>query len=441
LSCCIGKLPGIEAFKNQGFTERGEITLSWYSHDKSKNYLFDAAVDGKDKDNERIPLQVNHASPANGKQWCQALLDLSPGKHQVNIRSRCENGSQFFCGEQSATITIVVPPKPTPVVIESHKKAPPAAPQAPSSLTASIPSLGVASASPFGVSSSFGLPFHFLPTSDSLAATDLSDSVLPVKSAFVPAPAAVSASFPSAPTLPQAVIAQPWSSYSGSQTSVWGDHSTSLKPIQSNLSWTASSDDKTDAINSDDAAAKAALPSFFAADSVVDFVLEDDDDMSETLDSSLFGFDESLGANSDSWSSSAVAVPSSSSFATSSASPWAPTASLASLPTSASVPVSAAANVPPPSQAPVSPVSPVSPIKAPSQAAASTGIPVQALIALATDATSWSPSDFNDGIRFIFQRLNMVEAATCAGSLRSAFAWHLRSPIYFSPHLLTGMNS
>jgi hypothetical protein len=77
LSCCTGKLPGIEAFKNQGFTERGEITLSWYSHDKSKNYLFDAAVDGKDKDNERIPLQVNHASPANGMLLARPAMALA----------------------------------------------------------------------------------------------------------------------------------------------------------------------------------------------------------------------------------------------------------------------------------------------------------------------------------------------------------------------------
>ncbi len=101
--------------KNQDFTERGGVTLSWYSHEKAKNYAFYAAVDGKDKDTEAILLQVNHASPANGKQRCQAHLDLWPGKHEVNIRSRCEYESQLFCGEQSATITIVVPPKPAPV--------------------------------------------------------------------------------------------------------------------------------------------------------------------------------------------------------------------------------------------------------------------------------------------------------------------------------------
>jgi hypothetical protein len=370
--------------------------------------LFDAAVDGKDKDSERIPLHVIHSSPANGKMWCQALLDLSPGKHQVNIRSRCENGSQFFCGEQSATITIVVPAKPVPVVLENSKKAVPAA----------TASLGVAAASPFVVPS-FALPFHstFLPVSDSLVPTDQSDLALPTKAVFAaPSSSATAASspFPSSATIPQTAAA-PWST-----NNVWSDHATSLKPIQSNLSWNAPVDDNIDTIHPDDPTAKANLPSFFAAGSIVDFVLEDDDDISDTMGSSLFGFDEFLGATNDSRPSAAAATVPSSSFSMSSASPWGLTTAPASLPKAVPVTASIATSVATPAPGVTSPISPVSPSKTQPQGAPICGISIHALLQLACDATTWSPNDFSEGIRYIFQRLPTIEAATCAGSLRFA---------------------
>jgi len=58
-------------------------------------------------------------------------------------------------------------------------------------------------------------------------------------------------------------------------------------------------------------------------------------------------------------------------------------------------------------------------------------------VALACDATTWSPSDLNDGVRYIFQRLNGVEAATCAMSLRFTFTPH--SLMLRSLHVCSGM--
>ena len=340
-------------------------------------------------------------------------MDLSPGKHQVNIRSRCENGAfgtQYsFCGEQSATITIVVPSKPAPAVHENFKKAAPAAVQGSSSLSAAA-----VSAAPFVVPlSSFGLPFHntFLP--DTVSTIEHSDAVLPSNPVFTTAGAATaSAPFPAPAALPQSAAAL-WS------TNVWSDHSTSLKPIQSSMSWNPSVDDNTDAIPSDDATAKANLPSFFADENAVDFVLEGSDDMLDPLGSNLFGFDEFLGATSDPLPSAGAAAAPSSSFAIGSASPWASPAAPASIPKSVPVAASTAAIAPPPALVATSPVSPLSPTKTQSQgAAASSSIPIQALLQLACDATTWNPADFNEGIRYIFQRLTTIEAATCAGSLR-----------------------
>lgn len=402
-STSAGKLPGIEAFKNAGFTARGEITLSWYSHDKAKNYLFDASVDGKDKDSDRVMLQVFHAAPSNGKQLCQAFLDLTAGKHQVNIRSRCENGSQHFFGEQSATITIVVPAKPTPVAPESSKKAAPVALQGPASLTAAAAPLGVGTVPAFVVPPSFGIPFQsaFLsPGSDTLASVEHADSslVLPLKPIF----AAATASSPFSSTLTsQSAAAPSWSS------SVWSDHS-GLKPFQTNMSWAGPVDDKNDTILPDDAdaTAKSNLPSFFATDSVVDFCLEGEDDVVDNPGSSLFGFDET-----DSWSAPSVSAAPSSSFS----SPWGSTA----VPVSSAKPTPVAASAAPPAPLPAPGAStPISPSKTQQQGPAASGTPVQALLALACDATTWTPSDFNEGVRYIFQRLNGHEAASCAMSLR-----------------------
>ena len=383
-----------------------------------------------------------HSAPSNGKRWCQAFLDLSVGKHQVNIRSRCENGSQFFCGEQSATITIVVPAKSAPVVPDNSKKTATSVVQAPASMPTAASSLGVTTATPFAVPNVFGLPFQstFLqPVPDSLADHSDSNALLPAKSVFASATATVPAPFSSAPSLLPSAAASSWSSFGGAQTSgLWSDHS-SLKPYQSNVSWTGPIDDKADAIPPDDATAKANLPSFFAADSVVDFCLEDDDDIADTLGSSIFGFDEELsGTNNDSWPSQPAAAASSSSFAASSASSWGTTNAPASQPKPAPVAVSASATVPPPTQG-ASPLSPTSPTKTQQQGAAASTLPVQALLALACDATTWSPSDFNDGVRYIFQRLNGVEAATCAMSLRFTFTPH--SLMLHSLHVCTGMNS
>jgi hypothetical protein len=427
-------LPGIEAFKNAGFTARGEITLSWYSHDKSKNYLFDAAVDGKDKDNERILLQVQHAAPSNGKQLCQALLDLNAGKHQVNIRSRCENGPQYFCGEQSATITIVVPAKAAPVVVDS-KKAAPVAVQGPSPLTASVASLGVGSASAFVVPPSFGLPFqsaYLQPVSDSLASAELLESkaVLPSKSVFAAATTSVASSPFSSTPMSQSAAAPSWSS------SLWSDHS-GLKPFQSNMSWTGPVDDKStnDAILPDDATAKSNLPSFFATDSVVDFCLEGEDDMVDNPGSSLFGFDEELsGTSSVSWSTPAVPAAPSSSFSISGASPWGSAAVTAPVTKPSPVTASVAPTAPPAQGS----STPISPSKTQQQGAAASSTPVQALLALACDATTWSPSDFNEGVRYIFQRLNGHEAASCAMSLRFA---QLHCATSCSSNVLIGMSS
>lgn len=361
-------------------------------------------------------------------------MDLSVGKHQVNIRSRCENGSQFFCGEQSATITIVVPAKPAPVTPDNSKKT-----AASASMPTAASSLGAATATPFVVPNVFGLPFQstFLqPVPDALADHSDSSALLPAKSVFASATATVPAPFSSAPSLLPSAAASSWSSFGGAQTSgLWSDHS-SLKPYQSNVSWTGPIDDKADAIPPDDATAKANLPSFFAADSVVDFCLEDDDDIADTLGSSIFGFDEELsGTNNDSWPSQPAAAASSSSFAASSASSWGTTNAPASQPKPAPVAVSASASIPPPTQG----TSPLSPTKTQQQGAAASTLPVQALLALACDATTWSPSDFNDGVRYIFQRLNGVEAATCAMSLRFTFTPH--SLMLRSLHVCSGMNS
>jgi hypothetical protein len=336
----------------------------------------------------------------------------------------------------------VVPAKPAPVVPDNSKKSTPAAVQAHVPLSAAASSLGATTATPFVVPNAFGLPFQstFLqPVPDSLADHSDSNALLPTKSAFASATASIPAPFSSAPSLLPSAAASSWSSFGGAQTSgLWSDHS-SLKPYQSNVSWTGPIDDKADAIPSDDATAKANLPSFFAADSVVDFCLEDDDDIADTLGSSIFGFDEELsGTNDDSWPSQpsqSAAAASSSSFAASSASSWGSTDVPASQPKPAPVAVSAFANVPPPTQG----ISPISPTKTQQQGAAASTLPVQALLALACDATTWSPSDFNDGVRYIFQRLNGVEAATCAMSLRFTFTWH--SLMLHSPYICPGMNS
>jgi hypothetical protein len=445
-----GKLPGIEAFKNAGFTDRGEITLSWYSSDKAKNYLFDAALDGKDKDNERVSLQVSYGAPSNGKLWCQALLDVPAGKHQINIRSRCENGSQFFFGEQSATITIVVPSKP-PSAAESPNKVTPAV-QGTSSLSAAAASIGVSPTSQFSVPSSFGLPFHSAfsqPVSLPLASAEALDSasVLSMKPAFA---AAAAASFPSASALPQNTsAASSWSSFgSGQSGGLWGDHS-SLKTFQNQSMWTGQLDDRVDPIHPDDATAQAQLPSFFAADSVEDCYLEGDDDIVGTLGSataeSLFGFDELSSAGNSSWSQPAAAAAPATSFTLSSASSWesstAPAAPQKPVPISSSSAAFETPSVQPPH-------SPISPSKAPpqqqQQGGAASNTPVVALLALATCDTTWSLSDFNDGMRSICLRLSGTEAATCAISLRYSshvMSQFLRPALVCSPHFLVGTSS
>jgi hypothetical protein len=203
------------------------------------------------------------------------------------------------------------------------------------------------------------------------------------------------------------------------------------------MSWTGTVDDKStnDAILPDDATAKSNLPSFFATDSVVDFCLEGEDDMVDNPGSSLFGFDEELsGTSSVSWSTPAVPAAPSSSFSISGASPWGSAAVPAPVTKPSPVPASVAPTAPPAQGS----STPVSPSKTQQQGAAASSTPVQALLALACDATTWSPSDFNEGARHIFQRLNGHEAASCAMSLRFA---QLHSAISCSSHVLIGMSS
>jgi hypothetical protein len=94
------------------------------------------------------------------------------------------------------------------------------------------------------------------------------------------------------------------------------------------------------------------------------------------------------------------------------------------------------------------PHSPISPSKAPpqqqQQGGAASNTPVVALLALATCDTTWSLSDFNDGMRSIFLRLSGTEAATCAISLRYSshvMSQFLRPALVCSPHFLVGTSS
>jgi len=197
-------------------------------------------------------------------------------------------GLSFFVVEQSATITIVVPAKPAPVTPDNSKKT-----AASASMPTAASSLGAATATPFVVPNVFGLPFQstFLqPVPDALADHSDSSALLPAKSVFASATATVTA--PSLPLHRYCQVLQPRLGpvSVGLKQAVCGSDHSSLKPFQSNVSWTGPIDDKADAIPPDDATAKANLPSFFAADSVVDFCLEDDDDIADTLGSSLFRF-------------------------------------------------------------------------------------------------------------------------------------------------------
>jgi hypothetical protein len=371
------------------------------------------------------------------------------------------HGSQFFYGEQSATITIVVPAKPTIAALDSTKIAASVALQGLSTLTAAVVPPGMAVPSPFGVPNSLGLSFPsaFLPPISPIPVTEHSENnvVLPTKPVFTasvastPASAVVSAPFSSTPSIPlSSATPSSWFSGGGQTSGLWGDHS--LKAFQSNM-WTGQIDEKTDVMHHDDTSAKANLPSFFATDSVVDFCLEGEDDIVDTLASStaesLFGFDEFSGPAEDSWTIPAATATTTASFSTSSASPWSMSTNSVvsasqpkSLPTAVTTSAATASVVAPA----VGVLSPSSPTKVTQQQQGGSGsgpqvqpLPLLALIALATSDTTWSADDFNEGIRHIFQRLNRHEAATCAMSLR--FTSQQCRVLCCSSHFCTGMSS